>query len=711
MKKSLLLLISVCGLCLLTSCGGGSTGLSVATHFSVIAPANASAGTAFNFTVTALDASNNVVATYSGTVHFTTLDKAVLPANSTLANGTRTFSATLKTAGGQTITATDTVMASIAGTSNLITVSGAAAANPVPFINQALNPDAVVPGGPSLPLTVNGTGFVSGSVVHWNGSARATNFISDSKLTATVLATDVSNFNTALVTVFNPAPGGASNLAFFETTRPTSSVALTTPAELVTGSGAVSVAIGDFNGDGKLDLVVADNGSNTVSVLIGNGDGTFQPSVDYAAGSNPSSVAVGDFNDDGKLDLVVANAGSSDISILLGNGDGTFQLPVNYATGTGPSSVAVGDLNGDGKLDLVVANNQSNNVSVLLGNGDGTFQAALSYPAGSGASSVAVGDFNGDGNLDLAVANFGTENVSILMGKGDGTFQPAVNYAAGGGSQSMVVGDFNGDGKLDLAVANFTTNDVSILLGNGDGTFQSAMSIGVGAQPESLVEGDFNGDGILDLAVGNHDIESMSILLGIGDGTFQPTVNYDTGTVSQSLTAGDFNGDGRLDVAVANGISSTVSVLLQPGLVSGPNATWSFPDVTFGSQTVSTVSPAQSIMLVNYGTATLNITSITASANFSETNTCPSSIAPGASCRVLVTFSPSMEGTLNGTLAVTDDAIRSPQTVTLTGACIGSGCIPQGAVCFGSSANCCPAPRGHHSFCSNPTGFGTCVEQ
>ena len=714
MKKSLLLLVSVYSLCLLSSCGGGGSTTPVlsATYLSVTAPATATAGTAFNFTVTALDASNNVVASYAGTVHFTSTDGHALPfTDSKLTNGVGTFSATLNTAGNQTVTATDTVTASITGTSNSIIVGVTSAANPVPFINQPLSPAAMLPGGPGFTLTVNGTGFVSGAVVTWNSSARATSIVSESKLTATVLAADIASFDTALVAVVNPGPGGGtSNVVFFEITRPTSSVALGTPASLNAGSSPSYVATGDFNGDGKLDLIVANLGSNDISVLLGNGDGTFQAAVNYGAGSGPRSIGVGDFNGDGKLDLAVVNTNGNNVSVLLGNGDGTFQPAVNYAAGSGGQSVAIGDLNGDGKLDLVVANNLSNNVSILLGNGDGTFQAALSYPAGSGASSVAVGDFNGDGNLDLAVANFGTDNVSILLGKGDGTFQPAVNYAAGGGCQSMAVGDFNGDGKLDLAVANFATNDVSVLLGNGDGTFQSAMNIGVGAQPESLVEGDFNGDGILDLTVGNGGTGSVSILLGIGDGTYQPAVHYDTGTVSQSVTAGDFNEDGRLDVAVANGDSSTLSVLLQPGLVSGPNATWSFPDLAFGSQTVSTVSPAQSIMLVNYGTATLNITSIAASANFGETNTCGSSIAPGASCPVLVTFSPSTEGTLNGTLAATDNAAGSPQTVALTGTCVGSGCIPQGGVCFGPSANCCPAPRGHHSFCSNPAGFGTCVE-
>src|SRR5207302_408575 len=182
----------------------------------------------------------------------------------------------------------------------------------------------------------------------------------------------------------------------------------------------------------------------------------FQPAINYASGPNPQSVAVGDFNGDGNLDLAVANWGGTNgtVSALLGNGDGTFQTAVNYAAGLNSISIAVSDFNGDGKLDLVVANSGSTNISVLLGNGDGTFRPAVNYGAETAPYSVAVGDFNDDGKLDVAVANAGSGyyqtggNVSVLLGNGDGTFQPAINYSAGVGPYSVAVGDFNGDGKL-----------------------------------------------------------------------------------------------------------------------------------------------------------------------------------------------------------------------------------------------------------------------
>src|SRR5262249_42858225 len=263
-------------------------------------------------------------------------------------------------------------------------------------------------------------------------------------------------------------------------------------------------------GDGVQDLAVANEGTppsftgGNVSVLLGNGDGTFQGAVNFGAGTNTVSVAVGDFNGDGVQDLAVANVVTlpnsfdSSVSVLLGNGDGTFQSAVNFGAGRAPVSVAVGDFNGDGVQDLAVANAVSNDVSVLLGNGDGTFQSAVNFGAGTNTVSVAVADFNGDGVQDLAVANGSSFMVSGMLGKGDGTVQASRNYRIEGfeGSQSVAVGDFNGDGVQDLAVGG-----VSVLLGNGDGTFQAALNFGAGTA--SVAVGDFNGDGVQDLAVAN----------------------------------------------------------------------------------------------------------------------------------------------------------------------------------------------------------------
>jgi hypothetical protein len=233
------------------------------------------------------------------------------------------------------------------------------------------------------------------------------------------------------------------------------------------GSVPVSVAVGDFDGDGHLDLaVVNDTNAGTVSVLLGKGDGSFQTLRTFPAGYSPSSLVVGDFNGDDHLDLAVTdsyagNTSTGSVSVLLGNGDGSFQAARNVPVRK-PWSLAVGDFDGDGHLDLVVTHGYD--VSVLLGNGDGNFQTARNSPAENGF--VAIGDFNRDGHLDLAGLSF--FNVRVLLGGGDGSFQtlPA-SYMAGRGPAALAVADFNGDGFPDLAIANYGSGDVSILLNDG----------------------------------------------------------------------------------------------------------------------------------------------------------------------------------------------------------------------------------------------------
>jgi hypothetical protein len=365
------------------------------------------------------------------------------------------------------------------------------------------------------------------------------------------------------------------------------------------GSGGyilTSMAVADVNGDGKLDVLLANQCSSdiscangTVSVLLGNGDGTFQTAVTYGSGgTNALAIAVGDVNRDGKLDLVVANqcvntnnCDNSTVGVLLGNGDGTFGTAVAYNSGAWDAeSVAVADVNGDGKLDLVVTHNCATStvcvdgvVGVLLGNGDGTFQAAVNYDSGGvGARGVAVGDVNGDGKPDLLVASYCLPNpqgcvntedgaVGVLLSNGDGTFQPPVVYDSGAnGGFAIAVADVNGDGKLDVLISNELSNNVAVLLGNGNGTFETAKTYGSGGQyPNSVVVADVNGDGKPDLVVvnlyccGTSTDAYVGVLLGNGDGTFQTAVSYGTaGFFARSVAAGDLNRDGKADLLVAN---------------------------------------------------------------------------------------------------------------------------------------------------------------
>ncbi len=286
---------------------------------------------------------------------------------------------------------------------------------PVPFVNQPLIPDATTPGGSQFIVTVNGTGFSSSSVVNWNGSARATTFVNGSRLTATILASDIAKSGSGQVTVVSPSPGGGtSNAIPFEVTKPIPRFAFNR-SDYKAGNGVPSVVAADFNGDGNLDIAAVGLYQRIISVYLGNGHGKFHHRGDFATGTGNvnDSLVVGDFNGDGKLDLVVRG-----VSVLLGNGDGTFQHHLNYPAGD--NAVTAGDFNGDGKLDLA-STDSTGKLYILLGNGDGTFQRPVSYKPGARPYAIATGDFDRDGKLDLAVAVHNA--VSILLGRGDGSFR------------------------------------------------------------------------------------------------------------------------------------------------------------------------------------------------------------------------------------------------------------------------------------------------
>ena len=323
--------------------------------------------------------------------------------------------------------------------------------------------------------------------------------------------------------------------------------------------GTRSVVVHDFNGDGYQDVAIL-TGYTGLVIYLGNGSGGFTPAAGgpYSVGSNPYDIVAADFNGDGIPDLAITSSGNNNMTVLLGNGDGTF-TPAGgspFAVGSSPQGLAVGDFNGDGIADLAIAATSSNQVTVLLGNGTGGFTAASGSPiAVNYAAAVAVADFNGDGKADIAVADAQDNVVAVFLGNGQGGFSSAGNPTpVGNYPYAMLTADLNGDGKADLAVINYEGSNVTVLLGNGTGAF--AQSTGspfpVGPYPASIGAGDFNGDGHTDLAVATQGNNSVAILLGNGSGGFtspaysplQPLVG------GYAVAVGQFNGDGHTDLAV-----------------------------------------------------------------------------------------------------------------------------------------------------------------
>lgn len=340
------------------------------------------------------------------------------------------------------------------------------------------------------------------------------------------------------------------------------------------GVNAYGLASADFNSDGKLDVVTANSGS-TVSVLMGNGNGTFAVKVDYTVGSGPLAVTAADFNADGQPDIVSVNSSSNTASVLLNNGNGTFAAKVDYTVGTGPRSVTYADVNTDGSMDLIAANASASTVSVLLNNGNGTFAAKVDYATGGPAYSVVAADFNGDNKPDLAVANNSAQTTSVLLNNGNGTFATKVDYSSADVQYAVTAGDFNGDSKPDLAVAN-ATSSVSVFMNNGSGAFATKIDYAApnGSTPVGIDRGDFNGDGKLDLVVANSDSPTVSLYMNNGNGAFPTRTDYATGVNPRSVIMRDFTGDGRLDVAVGNVGDGTQTVLVNAstGPIGSPSA-------------------------------------------------------------------------------------------------------------------------------------------
>jgi hypothetical protein len=501
--------------------------------------------------------------------------------------------------------------------------------------------------------------------VNLGATALTTTYVSAGQLTASVAAPLIATSTTAWITVNNPGtPNRVSNIVFLSVGSPTTSLNYATQS-LTAGTGALGVAYADFNGDGKMDLVVANYEAASITTFLGNADGTFQTGVATAiTGAYPVGIVVGDFNGDGKADVAFGDDDSDYMYVLLGNGDGTFQTPVQLSTPNyANDELVVGDFNNDGNLDIIAEEDGGGSLTLLLGNGDGTFQAATAIPTSTGGLYLHEADLRGNGNLDLVLPGY-NGGVYVMLGNGDGTFQSSVDYTAGTDSVDAAIADFNGDGKLDIVASSQSDDNVYVLLGNGDGTFQTAQAQAVGSSSWAITAADLNADGNMDIAWTTEEGGIVGVALGNGDGTFQTPITFPGPSFGYAITTASFGTGGGLGIASTD-ITSDLAYVLEPTVILSPST------FNFGSQSVGVATAAQTFTLTNSTSSSINISGIsvlgTNANDFADTTNCGAALASAASCTIQVTFTPDSAAALSGTLTVIDTAAGGSQTASLTG--------------------------------------------
>lgn len=343
----------------------------------------------------------------------------------------------------------------------------------------------------------------------------------------------------------------------------TNGMCFSTPTNIAVGTNPRHSVVGDFNSDGNADIVIANEGSSNISLLLGNGNGTFGSPTNFPVGGQPFGIDKGDMNNDGKLDIVTANNAANNVSVLLGNGAGNFTSSVTYTTGTAPWVVKIADLNNDNNQDVIIgAALSSSSVSVLLGNGAGALGTATLYAIATEPFGITTNDFNNDGHIDIAVSCRGGNNIGVLLGNSTGSFSNSINTSLAGGPRDIISGDYNNDGKMDVITANQNGSNFSVNFGAGTGTFSAPVNYVAGTSSSFVRMADFNMDGTSDVVVVNIGGNTISVYKGMGGGTFLPQVVIAVGSGPQSVGIADFDGDNRPDMEVANFSSSNASILL-----------------------------------------------------------------------------------------------------------------------------------------------------
>jgi len=468
------------------------------------------------------------------------------------------------------------------------------------------------------------------------------------------------------------------------------------------------IATADLNGDGNLDMVQAGGGTGVgITVMLGSAHGVFGAPTSVAVGCGDANrggvsyIALGDVNGDGKVDVVanMTNAGggcpNNEVAVLLGTGKGKFKKPAYYSTGTTQqsNSITLADLRGDGRLDILTSNGDGS-LSVLLNNGSGKYGAAnvINGASGSEAGSIVVGDFNNDGKLDVALTNYSGTAINVLLGNGNGTFGDPISTPSGINPIGLAAGDFNGDGKLDLALTSWdASGELTIFTGNGNGAFTAGASYPFswtqcypsgGANPYWLGAADLNQDGKLDLAVavqysacdteysGENSWGAALVYTGNGDGTFTLDEGPWVGGVDNSgIALGDFNSDGMIDMAVAGNAAWTTQEWVTILQNSTQPVSVSPLSMTFAAEAVGSSSKAQTVVITDDEKTSLAISKVALggadAGDFVLKNECGSSLLTGANCALSVTFKPTTSGTRTATVAITDGA--GTQNVALTG--------------------------------------------